>query len=125
MTLYGFKTVRDDPGLDVWRDTSTLYITLLRGHVPPGEDGEVIGAGVLRILPADFAKQLITFRAAGQAPVRAVAQFGTHLRPGHSATSTSLRRHLGEATMSSDTTGRPPAQTRRTSSAPTTDCRSP
>ena len=51
VTLYGFKEVRDDPGMDLWRDTSTLYITLLRGHVPPGQEGEVIGAGLLRILP--------------------------------------------------------------------------
>ena len=54
LTMYGFKVVRDDPGLDMWRDTSTLYITLLRGHVPPGENGgqeaeaDVIGAGILR-----------------------------------------------------------------------------
>nr|NLI49108.1 GMC family oxidoreductase [Propionibacterium sp.] len=78
VTLYGFKTVRNDPGLDLWRDTSTLDITLLRGHVPPGGEGPVLGAGRLRILPLDFARQLTTFRAEGQGPIRAVAQFGTH-----------------------------------------------
>ncbi len=76
VTLYGFKEVRDDPGLDVWKDTSTLYITLLRGHVPPGEDGEAIGAGLLRILPQDFARQLTTFRAGGGGPVASMARFG-------------------------------------------------
>lgn len=76
--MHGFKTVRDDPGLDLWRDTSTLYITLLRGHVPPGGTGEVLGAGMLRILPLDFARQMTTFRASGQGPLRAMAQFGGH-----------------------------------------------
>ena len=78
VTMHGFKTVRDDPGLDLWRDTSTLYITLLRGHVPPGGTGEVLGAGMLRILPLDFARQMTTFRASGQGPLRAMAQFGGH-----------------------------------------------
>ncbi len=77
ITMYGYKVVRDDPGIDLWTDTSTLYITLWRGHVPPGETGEVVGAGVLRILPQDFAKQLTTFRGAGQGPLKAVAGFGS------------------------------------------------
>ncbi len=76
VTLYGFKEVRDDPGVDLWRDTSTLYITLLRGHVAPGLTGEVIGAGLLRILPQDFARQLTTFRAGGAGPLASVARFG-------------------------------------------------
>jgi cholesterol oxidase len=82
ITMYGFKTVRDDPGLDIWRDTSTLYITLMKGHVPPGENGaddgtgEVIGAGMLRILPLDFARQLTTFRGAGRGPLASIARFG-------------------------------------------------
>jgi cholesterol oxidase len=83
MTMYGFKTVRDDPGLDMWRDTSTLYITLMKGHVPPGENGaddgtgDVIGAGMLRILPQDFARQLTTFRGSGSGPLTSIARFGT------------------------------------------------
>ena len=78
VTMYGFKTVRNDPGLDIWRDTSTLYITLLKGHVPPGGDGQVLGAGLLRILPRDFARQLTTFRADGRTPLRSLGRFGTH-----------------------------------------------
>ncbi len=76
VTMYGFKEVRDDAGLDVWRDTSTLYITLIAGHVPPGGEGEVLGAGVLRILPKDFAKQLTTFRSSGQGRLGSLAAFG-------------------------------------------------
>ena len=78
VTMYGFKTVRNDPGLDIWKDTSTLYITLLKGHVPPGGDGQVLGAGLLRILPRDFARQLTTFRADGRTPLRSLGRFGTH-----------------------------------------------
>lgn len=77
VTLYGFKTVRNDPGLDIWTDTSTLHVTLLRGHVPPSGTAPVLGAGVLRILPLDFARQLTTFRAHGEDPVRALGQFGS------------------------------------------------
>jgi cholesterol oxidase len=92
VTMYGVKTVRDDPGFDMWRDTSTLWITLLRGHVPPGGDGEVIGAGMLRILPQDLARQLTTFRGSGGGPVVSIARFGAffaksvvdvYLRPRH------------------------------------------
>jgi len=78
VTMYGFKQVRNDPGLDMWRDTSTLYITLLSGHVPPGEHGDVAGAGMLRILPQDFARQLTTFRSGGRRPVSAVMEFGRY-----------------------------------------------
>lgn len=76
VTLAGRKHVHNDKGNDVWSDTSTLYTQLLRGHVPPGGTATVIGAGVLRILPLDFARQLTTFRAEGGRPVRALAQFG-------------------------------------------------
>ncbi|HNV10971.1 MAG TPA: hypothetical protein PKN27_06540 [Propionibacteriaceae bacterium] len=76
VTMYGVKHVHDDPGLDVWRDTSTLRITLLRGHVPPDVAGTTIGAGILRILPRDFAKQLTTFRAPGQGGMASLARFG-------------------------------------------------
>ncbi|MEZ3160274.1 GMC family oxidoreductase [Microbacterium sp. BWT-B31] len=76
LTMYGFKTVRDDPGLDIWRDTSTLYITLMRGHIPPGASGEPLGAGILRILPLDFARQITTFRGAHAGGVGSIARFG-------------------------------------------------
>jgi cholesterol oxidase len=76
VTMYGYKVVRDDAGLDVWRDTSTLYITLMKFHIPQGRDGEVIGAGVLRILPLDFARQLTTFKASGEGKLGSLASFG-------------------------------------------------
>jgi cholesterol oxidase len=67
LTLSGFKVVRDDPGLDLWPDTSTLYTKLLVGHVSEADEAnaEVTGAGILRIHLLDFAQQMTTFRASG------------------------------------------------------------
>lgn len=71
LTLSGYKLVRDDAGFDVWRDTTTLFTRVVRGHVEAaGEaDAEVVASGVLRIRVRDFARQLTTFRgeAAGLA----------------------------------------------------------
>jgi cholesterol oxidase len=78
LTLVGHKDVHDDPGLDVWRDTSTLYLRVLRGHVEPADDATapVVGAGVVTIHPADFAQQLTTFRTTGPHGAEALASFG-------------------------------------------------
>ena len=67
LTLTGFKLVRDDAGFDVWKDTTTLFTHVLRGHVAVGADAEaeLVASGVLRIRVRDFAKQLTTFRAGG------------------------------------------------------------
>lgn len=55
-----FKTVPEDNGvLNIWHDTSTLYVTLYRG---PDKSGEVIGSGVMHIHPTDFAKQMTTMK---------------------------------------------------------------
>ena len=88
LTFVGHKDVSNDAGFDVWGDTTTLYVTVLRGHVPPpdpthpalGADpthpDSVAGAGMLYIRPWDFARQLTTFRAEGPAPASALATFG-------------------------------------------------
>lgn len=55
----GFKLTHSDTGLNVWSDTSTLYITVYQG---PDTNGAVIGRGILRILPSDFARQLTTMK---------------------------------------------------------------
>ena len=59
--------MENDAGLDVWKDTTTLFTRVLQGHVDAdGEAGaEVVAAGVLRIRARDFARQLTTFRAGG------------------------------------------------------------
>jgi cholesterol oxidase len=79
LTLVGHKEVHDDPGFDIWRDTTTLYTQLLAGHLPPDHiasgDDHVRGAGVIRITPRAFARQLTTFRADGPHRSRALAAF--------------------------------------------------
>lgn len=67
LTLSGFKLVRDDPGLDLWSDTSTLYVRILRGHVAPNDEAsaEIVASGIIKILMLDFLQQLTTFRVEG------------------------------------------------------------
>ncbi len=55
----GFKVTHSDTGLNVWADTSTLYITLYEGG---DAAAKVLGKGILHILPADFAKQMTTMK---------------------------------------------------------------
>jgi cholesterol oxidase len=81
LTMTGYKLVRDDAGFDVWRDTTTLFTRVLRGHVEASGDdaAELVAAGVLRIRVRDFARQLTTFRAHGPgaaAKVGALGRFG-------------------------------------------------
>lgn len=83
-TLAGEKIVRDDPGFDLWDDTTTLYVRILEGHAD-GSDGSdeagdtVWGSGVLHIRTVDFLKQLTTMRATGpdlKAQTSAMVRFG-------------------------------------------------
>ena len=78
LTLVGFKEVRDDPGIDVWPDTSTLYTRVVAGHVAAGQEpeAELIATAVLRILPRDFARQMTTFRVRPAHRVDALGRFG-------------------------------------------------
>ena len=67
LTLVGHKVIADDRGFDLWPDTTTLFTRVVRGHTESGEDddAELIAAGILRITPLSFARQLTTFRASG------------------------------------------------------------
>jgi predicted acylesterase/phospholipase RssA len=81
LTLSGYKSVRDEPGADAWRDTTTLFTRILRGHVGPEAEAraEVVAAGIVRILPLDFLRQLTTFRAYAPTAAeraKALAAFG-------------------------------------------------
>ncbi len=81
-TLLGFKDVKDDPKLDVWTDTTTLFTRILEGHRTFEEDGggRVLASGVLRLHFQDFLKELTTFRAEGPTlhdRAAALARFGT------------------------------------------------
>lgn len=50
----GTKVIRDDGLLNIWRDTSTLYITI------SDAGGVVMGKGILVIETADFLRQMTT-----------------------------------------------------------------
>lgn len=75
----GTKYIKDDPGLDIWSDCTTLYITVRAGDAP---GGALIGCGVLHIAPRDFLQQLRATRAvngdSAAARLAAVAKFGTY-----------------------------------------------
>jgi hypothetical protein len=70
LTLSGYKDVKDDPWFDpleIWKDTTTLYTRILRGHVKAEEEEgtEVVAAGIITIHKLDFIKQLTSFRTEG------------------------------------------------------------
>lgn len=75
--FYGYKTIHNDPGMDLWSDTTTLYVTLYEGE---SEEAPVLGKGILKILPKDFMKQMTTIEATGvEDPVeklKGIAKFG-------------------------------------------------
>ncbi len=55
--LAGHKSVKDDPGFDLWSDTTTLYTTLHEGQ---DQHGRVVGAGVLTLGVRQLAMLLST-----------------------------------------------------------------
>ena len=75
--FYGFKVIHNDPGFDMWADTTTLYITLYDGDSP---QSPILGKGILIIQPEDFLRQLTTTQVTNAATatqrVEAMARFG-------------------------------------------------
>lgn len=74
----GYKVVRSDATLDLWRDTTRLNIDISRGA--QGQLGHV-ARGLLEIAPSDFYVQMQTLRGTGGSSnadrMRAVGKFGT------------------------------------------------
>ena len=58
----GRKEVHDDPGFDLWGDTTTLFTRLHKGT---DTSGEVIGAGVLTLGVKALAKLVASMQATG------------------------------------------------------------
>ncbi|MEW6208308.1 MAG: hypothetical protein AB1631_08065 [Acidobacteriota bacterium] len=58
--LAGKKEVRDDPGFDMWKDTTTLFTRLHKGT---DKNGEVVGAGILSLGVKELAKMVSTMKA--------------------------------------------------------------
>lgn len=73
----GYKEMENNKGLDVWLDTTTLFITIHEGE---SDLGKILGKGKLKIEPADFVKQLTTMRPVnvenGKSGFRSLTSFG-------------------------------------------------
>ena len=117
-TLYlaGFKRIRDAWLLDVWRATTTLYVTV---HNGPDDGAPVLGRGILRIAPPDFARQLATMTVRNAPdPIRRARVLGAfgHLFAGR------LWEHFGGALSSKPAPGdRAVVRQKRTLAAPLPD----
>ncbi len=75
--FHGYKEIKNDKGLDVWMDTTTLFITIYEGR---DVTAKVVGKGKMVIEPKDFAKQLTTMKAInlekGDKGISIIASFG-------------------------------------------------
>ncbi|MGO9012365.1 MAG: alpha/beta fold hydrolase [Bryobacteraceae bacterium] len=75
--FHGYKIVRPNSVLDIWHDTSTLYITVRDGA---DESAPVLGTGILHILPSDFARQMTTMKVTNapnaEERLRGLVRFG-------------------------------------------------
>lgn len=73
LRLEGYKRVRNDPGVDAWRDTTALFTRFGRPKVdaagvkrPLGEEIEPIAAGVLHVNLTDFVyDEIASFETSG------------------------------------------------------------
>ena len=55
----GNKHIHNDPGIDVWADTTTLFVTLYSGT---DNSGAVVGKGIIEIHLKDLRQQLTTIK---------------------------------------------------------------
>lgn len=73
----GHKEIHNDKGLDIWADTTTLYLTV---HDGADAGGAVLGQGILQIRPTDFLRELTTLQVTDAANagerLLALARFG-------------------------------------------------
>jgi cholesterol oxidase len=73
----GFKSIREDSHIEIWADTTTLFVTVTETSANPER---VVAKGVIHIQPADFLKQMTTMQVTGAAtPVeglQGLAKFG-------------------------------------------------
>ena len=82
LTLSGFKSIKIDSGVNVWKATTTLFTHIFHGHVWSEDEAkaEIVASGIISIHYLDFLKELTTFRAEGPTPgdiASALAHFGT------------------------------------------------
>ena len=81
--MQGHKIIHDDPGFDMWEDTTTLYMTV---STAKNNSATVIGRGILNITPVNFAKQLTTIQVPNVEDkakrLKYIAQFGAFFAGG-------------------------------------------
>ncbi len=67
LTLSATKVVVNDPGPDLWPDTTTFHTRILAGHVNWGgdEEAEVVATGVLRITLLQFTWSFLRYKPSG------------------------------------------------------------
>jgi cholesterol oxidase len=90
LTMLGHKTLRDDPGLDLWGDITTLFIRIYEGHVaghdftrPSGDapewpDGHV-ALGIIHIPLRDGFNSALSFDAPGSSKSQKAEAVGKFL----------------------------------------------
>ncbi|MGS2721523.1 patatin-like phospholipase family protein [Paraglaciecola aestuariivivens] len=75
--LAGKKEVRDDPGFDLWSDTTTLYTQLYQGK---NKNAPIVGAGILSLGVTDLLKLVSTVKVTNASShtdkIATVAKFG-------------------------------------------------
>jgi cholesterol oxidase len=78
--VYGYKFVHDDPGLDAWKDTTTLFVTVCENGKPGTPAGKLVAKGIITISLPDFAKELTTIEILNSSgtvqKLEAIARFG-------------------------------------------------
>src|SRR6516164_244258 len=57
--LEGLKWIRSGPAINLWPETTTLYLTVYQGN---NKSGPIAARGIARIRPDDFARQLTTIQ---------------------------------------------------------------
>ena len=80
LTMLGFKVLYNDRALDMWPDITTLYLKILEGHVPEGDEegATAIAMGIARVRTKDFFRTMMSFRfpEVSLASPRSLARFG-------------------------------------------------
>lgn len=73
----GHKRVRNDGGVDLWTDTTTLFSTM---HAGPDKEGPIVGAGVIRLGVSELRDLLLTLKVtgtdSGAQKLAAITKFG-------------------------------------------------
>ncbi len=81
ITFVGVKQVQHDAPFDLWRDTTTLYVNIYRGHIDPDKAAQATTwiTGIIGLGLQDFIKVLGQLRAVapdGSSTLAGIAQFG-------------------------------------------------